>query len=162
MAATKLVSNYQEIVKVLAPFFTAQLHFKSASGDYGCCLCGDTVKANDKNLAISYGASRYGTWAHTPCVKQAKATVSDNNDAKVKAKKSAVNTAHKQRTQGKPAQDKTTTSTVDRDAIVKQVSAEIELVYDETITQALAVIEQLKDENARLRLLVEQREAVAA
>lgn len=170
--ATKLVSNAQEIVKQLSPFFTASIHFRSASGNYDCALCGMLVKDNDKS-ALSYGASHYGTWVHTACVTRARAEVNDDKDAKKKAHEAAKKRDQKGRSQSRSkgtakTQDKGKTESKtpsEYDLLVARLvdqekqAAAAETKYENLMTQALELINALEEKLAGANAQIDQMRA---
>ncbi len=139
-ARIKLVANVKEIIESLAPFYTGKIHFRSDKGDYTCALCASDVKDTDV-AAISYGASRYGTWVHVACTKAAKSQIIEDAKAKEEAKRKALKRDQKARKQDRKADVKGNTKAV----------AELEAKYDALMTQALEAIKTLQLQKAGLQ-----------
>jgi hypothetical protein len=147
----------------LQPFYTATVNFKAPKADahaYDCVLCGADIGPVGTHGALSYGATRYGTWAHLTCLTTAKLAADDNK----KHKDAARVAAHQRAEQEKTTQKATTPSTVpttppattsslmiDTVKIEREIRASVEADYQATMTQATALIERLMHENAAMK-----------
>jgi hypothetical protein len=147
----------------LQPFYTATVNFKAPKADahaYDCVLCGTDIGPVGTHAALSYGATRYGTWAHLACLTTAKLAADDDK----KHKDAARVAAHQRAEQEKTAQKATTPSTapttppattsslmIDTALIEREIRASVEATYMETMRQAAALVERLMQENQTLK-----------